>query len=257
MDSVRTVEIELSNSTHSAALVCFSGGQDSTTSLAWALDRYERVETVGFEYGQKHIVEMDSRPKVRQAIVELVPAWRNRLGPDRVIALDLVGQLGGAKIESPPHHPMNSEGFSSGRRYIPGRNLLMLSMCASIAFRRDINILVCGTSETEYSGYPDCRDASMRAINAAINTSTGLEFNIECPLMWLDKSGVWALAEKLGGDGLVELIAEETHTCYLGDRNRRYEWGYGCGSCPACELRANGWNKFKSANRNRYSSLLD
>lgn len=180
----------------SAALVSFSGGQDSTTALAWALSRYETVETIGFRYGQKHLVEMECRPIVREAIAELDPAWRVRLGPDHVIELDLIGQVA-KNIASPAGYtPIPGEGFEAGSRYIPGRNLIMLSMCASVAFRRNIGTLVCGMSETEYSGYPDCRDASMKAVESAINMSTGKQFTIECPLMWLDKKGVWQLAEK-------------------------------------------------------------
>lgn len=245
MDSIRKLEAKLSDRVRSSALVCFSGGQDSTTALAWALQHYERVETAGFEYGQKHVVEMSCRPKVRRAMVKLMPSWGKSLGRDHVISLDLVGQLGLASIDLVSSSQGEAGGmFLSKERYIPGRNLLMLSMCASIAVRRDINTLVCGTSETEYSGYPDCRDVAMKALNEAINTATGAEFTVECPLMWLDKSGVWALAHGLGGDGLVAIIAEETHTCYGGDREHRHEWGYGCGSCPACSLREKGWIEF-------------
>jgi 7-cyano-7-deazaguanine synthase len=182
----------------SAALVLFSGGQDSTTALAWALSRYEIVETAGFRYGQKHLVEMERRPVIREAIVELIPSCKTRLGPDHIVELDLVGQIAAKGIASPTDRPqIAGEGFAAGKRYIPGRNLIMLSLCASVAFRRDIRTLVCGTSETEYSGYPDCRDASMKAIEAAINLSSGLIFKVECPLMWLDKAGVWALAQSI------------------------------------------------------------
>lgn len=229
----------------SAALVSFSGGQDSTTALIWALSRYERVETVGFRYGQKHVVEMNCRPIIRKAVAELAPIWRDRLGPDHIVELDLIGQIAGKSIISPVGHALIAgEGFAAGSRYIPGRNLIMLSMCASVAFRRDVRTLVCGTSETEYSGYPDCRASSMKAVEVAINASSGMDFSVECPLMWLDKRGVWELARSLGGQDLIELVQEHTHSCYLGARDIRHEWGYGCGSCPACELRAKGWREF-------------
>src|SRR5271163_956470 len=225
MDSKQAMGTALKGS---AALVSFSGGQDSTTALAWALSRYEIVEAVGFRYGQKHFVEMDRRPVIREAISEYTPIWKERLGPDHVVELDLIGQIAGI-IASPKSHPqVTGEGFAVGRRYIPGRNLIMLSMCASVAFRRNIRTLVCGTSETEYSGYPDCRDASMRAAETAISLSSGFEFKVECPLMWLDKAGVWALAQSLGGQGLINIVLEDTHTCYEGSREVRHEWGYGC-----------------------------
>jgi 7-cyano-7-deazaguanine synthase len=228
----------------SAALVSFSGGQDSTTALAWALTRYQIVETVGFRYGQKHIVEMERRPVIRGAIAEMNSIWKRRLGPDHVIELDLIGQIA-ATISSPTGHPqIGGEGFAAGRRYIPGRNLIMLSMCASVAFRRDIRTLVCGVSETEYSGYPDCREASMKAIETAINLSSGLVFTVECPMMWLDKAGVWELAYSLGGQQLVSMVKEDTHSCYSGSREVRHDWGYGCGTCDACRLREKGWREF-------------
>jgi 7-cyano-7-deazaguanine synthase len=242
MDRKETMGTPLNRS---AALLLFSGGQDSTTALAWALSRYEAVETVGFRYGQKHIVELERRPIIRKAITEWDASWKKRLGPDHIVELDLIGQIAGGNIASPRDHPqVAGEGFAAGRRYIPGRNLIMLSMCASVAFRRDIRTLVCGTSETEYSGYPDCRDASMKAIETAINLSSGLLFKIECPLMWLDKAGVWTLAQSIGGGELVNIILEDTHTCYLGSREVRHDWGYGCGTCDACQLREKGWRKF-------------
>jgi 7-cyano-7-deazaguanine synthase len=242
MDSKQTMGMALNPS---AALISFSGGQDSTTALAWALSRYEIVETIGFRYGQKHLVEMERRPIIRGSIVELVPNWKTRLGPDHIVELDLIGQIAARNIASPTDQPqIAGEGFAAGRRYIPGRNLIMLSMCASVAFRRNIRTLVCGASETEYSGYPDCRNASMKAIETAINLSSGLIFTVECPLMWLDKAGVWALAHSLGGQEFVHLVQEETHTCYLGSRGIRHDWGYGCGTCDACRLREKGWREF-------------
>jgi 7-cyano-7-deazaguanine synthase len=227
------------------ALVSFSGGQDSTTALAWALNRYGNVETVGFRYGQKHFIELEQRPVIRKAIVEVVPEWRGRLGPDHVVELDLIGQLAAQNIVSPPGHSLISgDGFAAGRRYIPGRNLIMLSMCASVAFRRDIRTLVCGASETEYSGYPDCRSETMKAVERAISLSSGFDFKIQCPLMSLDKAGVWMLAHSLGGDRLVTIVREDTHTCYSGSREHLHEWGYGCSVCEACRLREKGWRDF-------------
>lgn len=231
----------------SAALVSFSGGQDLTTALAWALSRYDIVETVGFRYGQKHLIEMERRPIIREALAELVPNWKKRLGPDHIVELDLIGQIAAKNIASPTDHPqVAGQEFAAGKRYIPGRNLIMLSMCASVAFRRDIRTLVCGTSETEYSGYPDCQSASMKAVETAISLSSGLVFKVECPLMRLDKAGVWALAQSLGGRELVNIVQEDTHTCYLGSREVRHDWGYGCGTCPACQLRAKGWSEFET-----------
>jgi len=231
----------------SSAIVSFSGGQDSTTALAWALSRYEIVETVGFRYGQKHLVEMERRPIIRAAIAELDPNWKLRLGLDHIVELDLIGQITAKDVSSPIDRPLiTGEGAAAGRRYIPGRNLIFLSMCASVAFRRGIRTLVTGTSETEYSGYPDCRDTSMKAIETAINLSSGLTFTVECPLMWLDKAGVWELSQSLGGREFINIVQEDTHTCYLGSREVRHEWGYGCGKCDACRLREKGWRDFCS-----------
>jgi 7-cyano-7-deazaguanine synthase len=242
MDPKQAVGAALSPS---AALVSFLGGQDSTTALAWALNRYGIVETVGFRYGQTHLVEMDRRPIIRDAIVKLVPEWKARLGPDHIVELDLIGQLTGKNIPPPADHSQTaSEGFAAGRRYIPGRNLIMLSMGASVAFRRNIRTLICGTSETEYSGYPDCRNSSMKAIETAISLCSGFTFSVECPLMSLDKASVWELAYSLGGQELVNIILEDTHTCYRGSREIRHIWGYGCGTCDACRLREKGWREF-------------
>jgi 7-cyano-7-deazaguanine synthase len=225
-----------------ATLVLFSGGQDSTTVLAWALSRYDRVETVGFEYGQKHSVEMERRPVVRSILQGKFPDWRKRLGPDHLVTVDLIGQIAG-NIAPFQEDATGARRFP-GKRYIPGRNLIMISMSASVAFRRGIAKLACGTSETEYSGYPDCRRRTMLAVEAAISESSGLKFEIECPLMDLDKAGVWRLARTLGGDALIEIIRTETHTCYEGSRDELHEWGYGCSRCDACRLREKGWREF-------------
>jgi 7-cyano-7-deazaguanine synthase len=221
--------------TKGAALVLFSGGQDSTTVLAWALSQFEHVETIGFLYGQKHAVEIVQRPTILSSLSKLND-WSSRLGPDHIIKLDLIEQIA-TSIAPSAHVPF-------GKRYIPGRNLIMLSMSASVAIRRDIRTLACGASETEYSGYPDCRRASMTAAAKAISQSSGIVFEIECPLMDLNKAGVWNLAQSLGGDALVRVIREETHTCYEGSRTTLHQWGYGCSQCAACRLREKGWKEF-------------
>lgn len=229
------------------ALVLFSGGQDSATSLAWALARFHRVETIGFSYGQKHRIEMEVREQFLCRVSALNPSYKERSGPDHVVKLDLVGELTRPSVSRPGQHSMVQQGhFTSGRRYLPGRNLLMLSLASVVAFRRDINTLVSGVSEAEYSGYPDCREVSIAAIQHAIALSSGFEFDIATPLMSLKKAGVWDLAFKTGGEALVGLILEHTHTCYQGNREI-HEWGYGCGNCPACDLRAKGWMEFKRA----------
>lgn len=243
MDSVGQMATKLNTS----AMVLFSGGQDSSTVLAWALERYERVETLGFDYGQRHVIELHCRSKIRDAYCALKPNWRPRLGPDHVISLDLVGQISGQNIEARSSSSEDRrDEFANLERYIAGRNMIMIAMSGSVAYRRNINSIISGVSQTEYSGYPDCRDVSMKAINVALNLSTGVEFNVECPLMWLTKAGVWSLSRDLGGEELVELIVENTHTCYAGERHVRHEWGYGCGSCAACRLREKGWRDFRT-----------
>jgi 7-cyano-7-deazaguanine synthase len=239
------MESELTN-THRRALVSFSGGQDSTTALAWALEQFEHVETVGFDYGQRNAIELHCRPPVRERVVSLKPAWKERLGPDHLIVLDLVGQISGQRFKAPELSSSDpNDQFGGYSRYIPGRNLIMLSLCSSIAYRRGTRTIVYGASETEYSGYPDCRAASIKAVNTALNMSSGLEFRIECPLMLLNKAGVWNLARELGGERLVSIIVEATHTCYAGERVR-YDWGFGCDACPACRLRAKGWQEYRA-----------
>jgi 7-cyano-7-deazaguanine synthase len=228
---------------NSAALVLFSGGQDSATVLAWALRNYERVETVGFDYGQKHSVELRQRAIFRSRLADEFPEMAIRLGADHVVALDLVGQIAG-NIAT---FDVSRSEMLLRKKYIPGRNLVMMSLSASVAFRRGIDILACGVSETEYSGYPDCRRQAMSAIEVALNETTGFSWSIQCPLMELDKAGVWQLSNALGGSTLVDLIREETHTCYEGSRERRHPWGYGCARCDACRLREKGWREFTAA----------
>ena len=227
----------------SSALVLLSGGQDSATVLAWALRNYKRVETIGFDYGQKHAVEMKQRAIFRSRLADQYPEMATRLGPDHIVALDLAGQIAG-NIAS---FDVSRSEMLLRKKYIPGRNLIMMSLSASVAFRRGIETLACGVSETEYSGYPDCRRQAMRAIEAALIEATGFSWSVQCPLMDLDKAGVWRLARSLGGDALVELIREETHTCYEGVRETRHPWGYGCTQCDACRLREKGWREFTAA----------
>ncbi len=226
------------------ALVLFSGGQDSTTCLAWALSRFERVATVGFSYGQRHSVEMEARQTVLSRLKQEFPEWSARIWFDHVIQLDLVGELGRDKFD----HAVASTsepGFASGKRYIPGRNLLFVSMAGVIAYRTGIADLVFGVSETEYSGYPDCTGESVAAMERAVSSSLGRPTNVQAPLMHLDKRGVWALAEQLGGPRLLSIMVEDTHTCYAGARSPIHAWGRGCGSCNACLLRAKGYREYR------------
>ena len=223
------------------ALVLFSGGQDSTTCLAWALGRYKQVETVGFAYGQRHAVELECRAPLRAA---LATRWAARLGPDHTIDLTAVlAGLGATALTSDIEIAMTEEGLPN--TFVPGRNLLFLTCAAALAYRRGLRRLVAGMCETDYSGYPDCRDDTIKAMQLALNLGMQRRFVLETPLMWRDKAATWALAEALGGAALVELIRSETHSCYLGDRSHFHEWGRGCGSCPACELRAAGWRRWR------------
>ena len=227
----------------SAALVLFSGGQDSTTCLAWALDRYAHVETIGFFYGQRHRVELDCRPGIRDRLDRMFPG---RLGSDHVLDIEgAMSALGGTAMTQSVAIAMTEEGLPN--TFVPGRNLLFLTYAAALGYRRALTRLVGGMCETDFSGYPDCRDDTVKALQVAINLGTGRRFVIETPLMWLDKAETWALAARLGSDGLVTLIREDTHTCYLGQRDVLHEWGRGCGECPACRLRAEGYFKFRSS----------
>jgi len=224
------------------ALVLFSGGQDSTTCLAWALDRYPLVETVGFSYGQRHAVELECRAPIRAAVAAL---WPNRLGPDHTLDLAAtLGALGATALTSDTTIAMTEEGLPN--TFVPGRNLLFLTCAAALAYRRGLRRIVAGMCETDYSGYPDCRDDTIKAMQLALNLGMQRRFVLETPLMWRNKAATWALAVTLGGLPLVELIRVETHSCYLGDRSRLHGWGYGCGTCPACELRAAGWQRWRT-----------
>jgi len=231
------------NPTH--ALVLFSGGQDSTTCLAWALERHANVETVGFDYGQRHRVELDCRAVVRDRLAQQFPAWSQRLGPDHLLKIDVLGQISDTALTSDAEIALRSDGLPN--TFVPGRNLLFLTLAAALAYRRDLSVLVGGMCETDYSGYPDCRDRTMKAMQQALTLGTDRPFVIETPLMWLDKAATWALAQQLGGDALVRIIREDTHTCYLGERGQLQAWGHGCGTCPACALRAQGHAAWQQA----------
>ena len=227
------------------ALVLFSGGQDSTTCLAWALDRYARVETLGFAYGQRHAIELDCRAPLLAQLRTRFPAWANRLGEDHLVALDFLGPLSQSALTRDMEIRIGSNGLPN--TFVPGRNLMFLTVAAALAYRRGLDVLVGGMCETDFSGYPDCRDDTMKAMQVALNLGMDTRLAIETPLMWIDKAATWQLAHDLGGDALVELILEATHTCYLGERGRRHAWGHGCGTCPACSLRRAGFERWKSS----------
>lgn len=227
-----------------SALVLFSGGQDSTTCLAWALSRYERVETIGFGYGQRHAIEMDCREVVRSSISGIDPSWEVRLGRDHVIDLTVLGQVSTSALTADLPLSKRPDGLPS--TFVPGRNLVFLTFAAIVAHQRDLKHVVTGVCETDFSGYPDCRDDSVKALQVAINLGMEARLVLETPLMWIDKAATWGLAEKLGGQAFVDMIVENTHTCYLGDRTNRHGWGFGCGKCDACGLRREGWRRYMS-----------
>ena len=226
-----------------SALVLFSAGQDSATSLAWALGRYARVETIGFYYGQRHHVEMAQRPVVREGLAGLKPAWRSRLGQDLVADLAGYGALAESALTST--RAAKNEAADLPPTFVPGRNLVFLAVAAARAYRRGTDVLVGGMCETDYSGYPDCRRATLDAMQSALGLALERPIAVETPLMQLTKAQTWSLAHDLGGTALIDLIVEHTHTCYEGDRSRRHDWGYGCGACPACVLRAKGWAEWR------------
>jgi 7-cyano-7-deazaguanine synthase len=226
------------------ALVLFSGGQDSATCLAWACTRFAAVETLGFAYGQRHAVEMDQRPLFLKGLAEAFPGWAARLGPETVLDVATLGQVSETALTRDAEIVMTAAGLPS--TFVPGRNLIFLAFAAALAYRRGIRHIVLGVCETDYSGYPDCRDDTIKAMQVALNLGLESRFVLHAPLMWIDKAGTWAMAERLGGATLVELIREETHSCYLGVRDRRHDWGHGCGECPACDLRAKGWERYRA-----------
>ncbi|MFN4090410.1 MAG: 7-cyano-7-deazaguanine synthase QueC [Alphaproteobacteria bacterium] len=227
------------------ALVLFSGGQDSTVCLAWALERFARVETIGFDYGQRHRVELDCRREVRARMEADFPAWGGRLGEDHVVDLGVLGRISDTALTGEAEIRFADNGLPT--TFVPARNLLFFTFAAAVAYRRGLRHLVGGMCETDYSGYPDCRDDTLKALQVAINLGTDSRFVLHTPLMWIDKAGTWALARELGGAALERIVIEETHSCYLGDRSVLHPWGRGCGTCPACELRAGGHARWMAA----------
>jgi 7-cyano-7-deazaguanine synthase len=225
------------------ALVLFSGGQDSTTCAAWALARYERVETIGFDYGQRHAIELAVRPAVLQALRAMSPQWDARLGEDHMLDLGLLGRISDTSLTKDVAIVMQENGLPN--TFVPGRNLLFMMVAATLAYRRGLDVLVGGMCETDYSGYPDCRNDTMQSLQTTLNLGMATELRIETPLMWIDKAQTWELARELGGEPLVEMVRTGTHTCYLGERGELHDWGYGCGVCPACALRAKGYRAFR------------
>jgi len=225
-----------------SALVLFSGGQDSTVCLAHALERYAHVETIGFDYGQRHLVELESRLHVRAQLLEKFVHWGAKLGQDHVVDLSLLAQLSDTALTSEREIEMNAGGLPN--TFVPVRNLLFFTVAASVADRRGLSVLIGGMCETDYSGYPDCRDNTLKSLQVAISLGLDKSMTIETPLMWLDKAATWAMTEDLGGEPLIELVIEHTHSCYLGDREHRHAWGWGCGLCPSCDLRRKGYDSW-------------
>ncbi len=228
---------------NSRALVLFSGGQDSTTCLAWALDRYEAVETIGFDYGQRHSVELECRKTVIAEIRKSFPQWSNSLGMDHMLDLKLLGQISDTALTDSRAIEVQKNGLPN--TFVPGRNLMFFTLAAAVAYRRGLEVLVGGMCETDYSGYPDCRDNTLKSMQVSLSLGLDSPMVIETPLMWIDKAATWRMAQKLGGDALVSLIQDHTHTCYVGDHTTKHVWGFGCGTCPACALRKTGFEGFK------------
>ena len=226
----------------SRALVLFSGGQDSTVALAWALDRFDAVETVGFDYGQRHHVELECRRTIRDRLPALAPLYTQRLGPDHLVDLAALGAISETALTRDTEIAFAETGLPT--TFVPGRNLIFLTFAAALAYRRGIRHIVLGVCETDYSGYPDCRDDTIKAMQVALGLGLDRRLVLHTPLMWRDKAQTFALAKALGGQPLLDLVVEESHSCYLGDRATRHAWGYGCGRCPACELRANGYTAY-------------
>jgi 7-cyano-7-deazaguanine synthase len=229
------------------ALVLFSGGQDSTVCLAWALQRFSAVETIGFAYGQRHAVELEMRPRIRERMGALDPGWRQRLRDDHIVRIDALAAISETALTRDVAIEMGDSGLPT--TFVPGRNLMFLAFAGALAYRRGVRHLVAGMCETDFSGYPDCRDDTIKAMQVALGLGMDRRFVIHTPLMWIDKAATFGLAQELGGQPFIELLVEETHTCYLGDRSRRHDWGYGCGDCPACRLRADGFARWMGKNK--------
>ena len=234
----------MTETANTKALVLFSGGQDSTVCLAWALARYGQVETVGFDYGQAHSVELDCRETLREHLATLFPDWAAKLGPDHMLSLPELGRISETALTRDVEIEMGENGLPT--TFVPGRNLLFFTYAAALGYRRGAQVLVGGMCETDYSGYPDCRADTIAALEQAISLGMDKPFTLATPLMRIDKAATWKLAEELGGKALVDLIVEESHSCYRGDRSKRHDWGYGCGACPACALRARGYAAYIS-----------
>jgi 7-cyano-7-deazaguanine synthase len=226
------------------AIVLFSGGQDSTVCLAWALERFAWVETVGFDYGQRHSAELGVRPRIRERIAVLRAEWSERLGEDHILKLDALAAMSETALTREVSIEIAANGLPT--TFVPGRNLIFFTFAGALAYRRGARHLIGGMCETDFSGYPDCRDDTLKAMQLALNLGMDRRFIIHTPLMWIDKAATFALAHDIASDALVDLLVEETHTCYLGVRSRRHDWGYGCGKCPACRLRAEGFAKWKA-----------
>jgi 7-cyano-7-deazaguanine synthase len=232
-------------SSSNSALVLFSGGQDSTVCLAWALERFARVETIGFVYGQRHVVELDVRPRIRAALAAHSQQWGAGLGEDHIVRIDALAEISETALTREVAIEISESGLPT--TFVPGRNLVFFSFSGAVAYRRGIKHIVAGMCETDFSGYPDCRDDTIKAMQLALTLGMDRRFVIHTPLMWIDKAGTFALAHEIGGEALIDLVLAETHTCYLGDRRHRHAWGFGCGTCPACRLRADGYAKWKAA----------
>ncbi len=228
--------------TNQNALVLFSGGQDSATCLAWALDKFEHVETIGFDYRQRHSVELEVRKTFLDELRKQFPEWASKLGNDTMVDMGGLAGLGETAMTDDVAIHMQENGLPN--TFVPGRNILFFTYAGALAYRRDCKHIVGGMCETDYSGYPDCRDDTLKALQATLNLGMDTRFVLHTPLMWIDKAATWELAGKLAGNELIELVIEHTHTCYLGNRTSRSDWGYGCGECPACDLRKTGWNDY-------------
>ena len=226
------------------ALVLFSGGQDSATCLAWALSRFKQVETIGFDYRQRHRVELEVRQQFLTELRQMFPEWDRKLGEDTVVDVGGLAEISETALTNNVEMTMQENGLPN--TFVPGRNIIFLTFAGGVAYRRDCKQIVTGVCETDFSGYPDCRDDTVKAVQVALNLGMEARFVIHTPLMWIDKAATWGLSRELGEDRLIDLIIEHTHTCYMGERSVRHKWGYGCGDCPACELRSNGWVKFSS-----------